>query len=102
MDNIVNTLFPTPDIRSEDSAVEDMSELTPFTTDELVLAAHKLKNNKTPRPGGTPAEVLKEIADTNAEILLNMYNSCLAVGIFPERDGKSRNSYLSAKEKDIR
>lgn len=84
MENIVNTLFPTHDVLT-DIPAEDTSDMTPFTVDELMLAARKLKNRKAPGPDGIPAEVLKEIAGTHPELLLNMYNSCLREGIFPER-----------------
>lgn len=84
MQNIVTTLFPTHDTRADDRAHEDMSNLTLFTEEELKESARKLKSKKAPGPDGIPAEVLKEIANTRPEILLNMYNCCLAEGVFPE------------------
>lgn len=85
MGTIVNTLFPTHARRIDNPADDDISDLRPFTVDELKLAARTLKNKKAPGPDGIPAEVLKEIADTHPEMLLKMYNSCLTEGIFPEK-----------------
>lgn len=84
MRDIVSTLFPSHEKRTENPEEENVSSLTPFTVDELKFAARKLKNKKAPGPDGIPAEILKEIAETRPGILLNMYNRCLMEGIFPE------------------
>lgn len=84
MDNIVNVLFPTHDIREE--ILETPSDTLPphFTEDELKTAAKTLKNNKAPGLDGVPSEVLKVLAISRPHILLRMYNACLTEGIFPE------------------
>ena len=41
-----------------------------------------LKNKKASGPDGLPAEVLKAVAKSHPEFLLNMYNSCLRAGVF--------------------
>lgn len=82
MGNIVSTLFPTHEIRT-DPVDELITTPIPFTTEELQMAAKKLKNNKAPGPDGVPTEVLKDIADARPDILVNMYNHCLIEGTFP-------------------
>lgn len=84
MENIVMTLFPTNELPNYGTIAEELNNVPLFTMEELSLAAHKLRNNKSPGPDGIPAEVMKEIAVRRPEILLNMYNSCLRNGIFPE------------------
>ncbi|KAL7723971.1 hypothetical protein ACLKA6_017962 [Drosophila palustris] len=86
MDNIVNTLFPTHQVRSSARSSEATS-VTPvelFTENELVIAAKSLKNGKTPGPDSIPAEVLKAIVESRPRKLLEMYNACIRTGTFPE------------------
>lgn len=84
MQNIVNTLFPKHNMRTDDSEAHPNSNIRLFSIEELQTAARSLKNNKAPGPDGIPSEVIKEIAANRPNILLRMYNSCLREGIFPE------------------
>lgn len=84
MENIINVLFPTHVVRADNTDEENTTGLTPFTIQELNTAARRLQNKKAPGPDGIPAEVIKEIANKRPEMLLNMYNSCLREGVFPE------------------
>ncbi|KAH8375738.1 hypothetical protein KR093_008377, partial [Drosophila rubida] len=83
MTNIVNTLFPQHERRT-DPGTPALEEPPFFTENELRSAAKSLKNNKAPGPDGIPSEALKAITDVRPKILLDMYNACLMEGIFPE------------------
>ena len=56
-----------------------------FTQEELKVAAKSLKTNKAPGPDGVPAEVLKLLAETRPDALLEVYNACISQGIFPKQ-----------------
>ena len=90
MANIVNTLFPTHQLREpiEDDAKAE--EIPPFRENELQQAVRTLKNKKAPGPDGIPAEVPKVTVRTNQDMLLHMYKSCFMEGIFPKRWKKQR------------
>ena len=62
----------------------------PITEAELRRAAGALKNKKAPGPDGLPAEVLKAVARSHPDLLLNMYNSCLRAGVFYSRWKEAR------------
>lgn len=96
MDNIVNTLFPTHPPRLDDLDNVTTSGLRLFTEQELEAAAARLKANKAPGPDGIPVEVLKEIVNKRPRFLLNMYNSCLMDGVFPD-SWKEQKLVLIAK-----
>ncbi|GHJ61437.1 hypothetical protein NOK12_39550 [Nocardioides sp. OK12] len=60
-----------------------ISEVPQFTEEELLRAASSMRNKKAPGPDGLPAEIIKVVAQSHPELLLNMYNTCLRGGIFP-------------------
>ena len=74
MDRIVDTLFPAHLKRSVDPKMPEDHEVPPFTEAELRRVAGALKNKK--------AEVLKAVARSYSDLVLNMYNSCLRLGVF--------------------
>lgn len=84
MENIVETLFPSHELRADEPCEVAENYLPFFTQDELQSAASTLKNNKAPGPDGIPSEVLRIIATERPHVLLDMYNSCLSQGVFPE------------------
>lgn len=81
MEDIVNELFPSHPERAvidENYTVE-----TPwFSVSELNEAVQSMANGKAPGPDGVPIEVVKIVARDYPHLLLNMYNSCLRVGLF--------------------
>ncbi|XP_035737757.1 uncharacterized protein LOC118448520 [Vespa mandarinia] len=60
-----------------------ISEVPQFTEEEQLRAASSTRNKKVPGPDGLPAEIIKVVAQSHPELLLNMYNTCLRGGIFP-------------------
>ena len=82
MDSIVDTLFPSHPKRSVDPQMPEDLEMLPFTEAELRRAAGTLKNKKAPGPDGLPAEVLKALARSHPDFLLNLHNYHLRAGVF--------------------
>lgn len=81
MDVIVQALFPRHAART--GQIPDRDANAPlFSIQELEQAVGTLKNRKAPGPDGIPAEVLKMVLRYEPQLLLNMYNSCLADGVF--------------------
>lgn len=83
MKNIVESLFPAHESRTDNKETRSSAPAELFTVEELQEAAHNLKTKKAPGPDGIPAEVLKEIAVQRPGMLLTMFNKCLEEGIFP-------------------
>lgn len=90
MGNIVNGLFPTHPIRDEEDNHNSSCDVLLFTEQELSLAIAGLKSGKAPGPDGIPVEILKVAVDVCPRLLLDMYNACLKVGVFPRRWKKAR------------
>ncbi|KAL4103526.1 hypothetical protein QTP88_018889 [Uroleucon formosanum] len=53
--------------------------------DELALMASRLPGGKAPGPDYIPNEVVAELARARPAILLDLFNKCLVMGIFPAR-----------------
>lgn len=79
---ILKALFPT----HERLCYQYLPSKAPdqFTVNELLAAATKLKNRKSPGPDGIPAEVIKAAAATVPDILLTVMNTALQRGKFPD------------------
>lgn len=60
-------------------------ELNPFTEEELIDAASKIKTNKSPGPDGIPPEVVKVLIKDHTEELLGAVNRLVKAGLFPEQ-----------------
>jgi len=83
--NIVDELFPTHPRRPVRDYVITLDEIPKFSEEEVKLAAVTLKNKKAPGPDGVPSEILKLIAGHHPKLLLELFNKCLEVGVFPSR-----------------
>jgi len=77
-------LEPHPPETAEDETVED------FTLAELAQACKRLPPGKATGPDGIPNEVLAKVFLRKPNILLSVYNICLANTIFPSRWKESR------------
>ncbi|CAH2089107.1 unnamed protein product [Euphydryas editha] len=80
MNNVVAELFLKHPPR-EKRNYTNSGEVSPFTVKELQNAARTLKSGKAPGPDGIPT-VIKIIAQDFPDLLLNVYNACLATGTF--------------------
>lgn len=75
-------LFPDhPQVKYEEIAAVDIPL---FTLAELEKACNKLKNNRSPGLDGIPAEVVKEVAKAQPEIVLKVINDALLSEEFPK------------------
>ncbi|KAL4083112.1 hypothetical protein QTP88_028442 [Uroleucon formosanum] len=77
-------LEPHPTETAEDETVED------FTLAELAQACKRLPPGKATGPDGIPNEVLAKVFLRKPNILLSVYNNCLANTTFPSRWKESR------------
>lgn len=84
MENIVDTLFPEHPIRPKRKEKQTVGEIELFTEAELTKAVLSMQNNKAPGSDGLPAELLKAVTKSHSHLLLNVYNSCLEEGMFPD------------------
>lgn len=86
MRKIVDTLFPNhPSLKNVPRQNEEPNlDIVLFSKEELMLASSYLQNKKAPGPDSIPTEVLKAIAKTTPEILLNLLNTCLNERYFPK------------------
>jgi len=56
-----------------------------FNMDELALMASRLPRGKAPGPDYIPNEVVAELARARPAMLLDLFNKCLVMSIFPAR-----------------
>lgn len=98
MQNIVTFLFPQNNAPEERLRPREIPHIPLFTQKDLEDAARKLKANKAPGPDGIPAEIIKEVALKRPQMMLQMYNSCLQEGIFPD-EWKRQQLVLISKGK---
>lgn len=85
MSHIVDTLFPTHTTRIKDPKIALIEEIELFNVEELIKAVSTLKSKKALGPDGIQEEILRAVAESHPEFLLDIYNSCLKEGIFPKR-----------------
>lgn len=81
MSAVVDTLFPRHPVRPV-KEFGDLGAFPNFQEEELSTAVQSLRRRKAPGPDGIPAEVLKLVAEINPRLLLDMFNACLAEGVF--------------------
>lgn len=79
---VLNSLFPTH-AKLDYEAIPTMTP-NEFSVSEIVAAARKLKNNKSPGPDGVPNEVIKLAACSTTNLLSQALNSALKDGTFPD------------------
>lgn len=82
MEKIVEGLFPTHADRTDDTDDDLTTECPLFTREELERAASLLKPNKAPGPDGVPGELIRLVVQKRPQVLLDLYNGCLAAGVF--------------------
>ena len=84
LDRIVDTLFPAQQdtITLPDATVED---IVPISKEELLKASKKIGNYKAPGPDGVPNVALSTAIRNRPELFVEVYNSCLQEGVFPNR-----------------
>lgn len=78
--NIWNTLFPTHPVKDTSGDPNHVKNFPAFREEELFKALSSLKNRTTPGPDGIPAKTLR-VADSHPQLLVRMYNACLAEGV---------------------
>lgn len=97
---IVQGLFPTHPGRVRTTQILDNS-FAPIDTEELMHATRALKSNISPGPDCIPNEAIKLIVRRKPQLLIGIYNKCLAEGHFPRVWKKSRLVLLRKGEKPL-
>ncbi|CAD7085939.1 unnamed protein product [Hermetia illucens] len=86
LQNIVNTLFPVDVNGTSLPAVHLNPDEVPIVVNEEVLdAAKRLTEKKTPGPDGVPNIALKVAARTAPGMFAQVFTACLREGEFPEQ-----------------
>lgn len=87
---VVHTLFPVHQRRADDR-IEQADDCIPFTMDEVNEAVARFKaRKKAPGPDGISAKIVGAVHKCDPNVLLNLYNTCLRCGSFPERWKRAR------------
>lgn len=98
-EDVAKSLFPShPPVTFSCS---QGSQLEPFTLEELEKASRKLKNNKAPGPGKIPSEILKKLAASKPDYVLEVYNRLARERKFPENWKKAKLVLLRKGDKSI-
>lgn len=99
---IVETLFPkatSPSIYFP--TVESAGEYEPFSNEEILYTARKLKKAKAPGPDGVPNEIITLTAQCWPELFTDTFNMCLKTGIFPNIWKKQKLVLLRKGDKPL-
>jgi hypothetical protein len=77
---------PIPELDTKKDWPEDINNENSWKIDidELKNAARGLKPKIAPGPDGLTNEVVRAIVSCNPDILIGVYNTCLANGVFPK------------------
>jgi len=101
---IINGLFPQHPTRNANIPLWTTPNDHPthgIDRVELTMAARSLRVNTSPGPDGIPNEVLKVIVALNPDLLIDVYNTCLCSGVFPEIWKKARLVLLRKGDKPL-
>ncbi|XP_025264501.1 uncharacterized protein LOC112637952 [Camponotus floridanus] len=85
MEKIVSTLFPEQPEQDYHLEEDVDEEIPPIMEEELLAACARVGNNKAPDLDGIPNIALKTATKAAPGMFLDMYNTCLKEGLFPER-----------------
>ncbi|KAF0735570.1 Reverse transcriptase domain-containing protein [Aphis craccivora] len=104
LQSIVNGLFPQHPTRNANIPLWITPNDHPaygIDRAELTMAARSLRLNTSPGPDGIPNEVLKAIVALNPDLLIDVYNTYLCSGVFPEIWKKARLVLLRKGDKPL-
>ena len=82
---IVEVLFPRGKPRTSFPREANGTAGKPFSIQELKTAASRMFPGKSPGLDGIPNEVIRLVVVKKPQLLLGVYNKCLADGTFPAR-----------------
>lgn len=87
---IVTALFPQQ--TELDHSIEQISgeEIPPVTEDELLEACNRIGDKKAPGLDSIPNVALKAAIKTSPPVFLDVYNTCIQEGTFPDRWKRQR------------
>ncbi|GBN67450.1 hypothetical protein AVEN_204814-1 [Araneus ventricosus] len=82
--NLLETLYPhTPQAPFIGSTASSQPNDSPFSSRELRKVIRELNKTKAPSYDGLDNIILQQIHSANPQLLLEMFNKCLSLGLFP-------------------
>ncbi|GJQ88349.1 hypothetical protein Trydic_g5533, partial [Trypoxylus dichotomus] len=99
MQRIVRALFPSHPARM-DRGLRMPGDFLPFNEEELRTVMGSLAQRRAPGPDNITNEILKLVYQHSPHLLLDMYNECLAAGVFPTRWKVARLVLITKKQGD--
>lgn len=84
LENIVKTLFPARNNTLINVPEEtNASNIPRLTSEEVMKACRRFKDNKTPGPDGIPNKVFKLAVVKRPDLFVKVFETCLHEGVFP-------------------
>ncbi|GJQ83619.1 hypothetical protein Trydic_g19943, partial [Trypoxylus dichotomus] len=99
MQRIVRALFPSHPARM-DRGLRMPGDFLPFNEEELRTVMGSLAQRRAPGPDNITNEILKLVYQHSPHLLLDMYNECLAAGVFATRWKVARLVLITKKQGD--
>lgn len=94
----IHALFPNG--KHQVYKMEVCPRPNPFTMQELMIAANKMKNKKSPGPDNLTPEFIKAAVKLNPEVFLQVFNNNLANGTFPKSWKKAKLVLIKKPKKN--
>ena len=98
LEKIVSTLFPKQKLFAYQVKQQD-DDIPPISREELLQANNRVGNNKAPGMDNVSNVALKTTIKAAPDMFLDIYNTCLAEGTFPERWKRQRLVLLPKNNK---
>ncbi|GJQ78609.1 hypothetical protein Trydic_g11717 [Trypoxylus dichotomus] len=99
MQQIERALFTSHPARM-DRGLRIPGDFLPFNEQELRTVMGTLAQRRAPGPDNITNEILKLVYQHSPHLLLDMYNECLAAGVFPTRWKLARLVLITKKQGD--
>lgn len=85
LEKIVTALFPQQPVFTYQLEQLNSEDIPTITLDELIEAGNRVGNNKAPGLDGIPNIALKSILRAAPTLFLDVYDTCLKEGTFPQK-----------------
>ncbi|XP_017477016.1 PREDICTED: putative 115 kDa protein in type-1 retrotransposable element R1DM [Rhagoletis zephyria] len=84
LETIIKALFPMQPSFAREIFPATMFEFPMVSTEEVLLAAKRFKDKKSPGPDAIPNRVLKLAVAANPKVFVDSFNECFKEGVFPD------------------
>lgn len=100
LEMVVRELFPSGSLQMEEPRVRIYEACEPFTVEEIVKAAKRLKTRKAPGPDGFSSEVVKALIFKAPLVFKRLADCVLDSGVFPKSWKVARLVLIEKPRKD--